>query len=58
MEGLWLSSGLLQQIVAYPKEDVGKPLPMEPDPEADEDDDDEVSPPSRHQAFRSHPEAC
>lgn len=30
--------------MAYPKNDVGKPLPMEPDPEAEEDEDDEVSP--------------
>lgn len=39
-------------MVAYPKNDVGKPLPMEPDPEAEEDEDDEVSP-ARIGAYRS-----
>lgn len=35
-------------MVAYPKEDVGSPKPMEPDPEAEEDDDDEVKHDSRY----------
>ena len=34
---------MLRQVVAYPKDNVGKPLPMEPDPEAEEDEDDEAS---------------
>lgn len=28
------------QVVAYPSEGVGEPLPMEPDPEAEEDNED------------------
>ena len=39
---LALTGLVLFMVLAYPKQDVGKPRPMEPDPDAEDDEDDEV----------------
>ena len=49
---LALTGLVLFMVLAYPKQDVGKPRPMEPDPDAEDDEDDEVifPTPSLHQS--------